>query len=238
VLLDTVREVLRVPRDLVDAVPAFLARRGEVTEVESVCRLDDGRRLVSVLSAERLFKGSDLRAALDAHRGDAEAEMDDTRTGADEAGDEDEQLVVFRLDGEEYCVRVDAVQEIIRVPEELISVPRASHFVEGLVNLRGGVLPVVDLRTRLGLERVERNDLHRIVVLVVDGVRTGFIVDSVQEVLKLAAASVEQAPELSEEQARIVSQVANLTDAKRMLLILDAANLLVHEDLARLPQAA
>ena len=98
------------------------------------------------------------------------------------------------------------------MPETLIRVPKTSDFVEGLVNLRGMVLPVVDLRTRLGLPRVERDERQRIVVLILGGVRTGFVVDSVAEVVRVAKSVLEPAPELSEEQARLVSRVANLPD--------------------------
>jgi purine-binding chemotaxis protein CheW len=225
VVMDTVREVLRVPLDLVDALPQFVGGAA-TTEVESVCRLDGGQRLVSVLSAARLFSGADLRAAVDSYDSGKQTEEPMDEQQADEWTDTDDQLVVFRIAGEEYCLSVDAVQEIIRVPDELIRVPKSLAFVEGLVNLRGAVLPVIDLRARLGLARSERGDLQRIVVVIVGGVRTGFVVDSVVEVLKLERGSLEQAPELSEEQARLISEVANLVDVNRMLLVLDHAQLL------------
>jgi purine-binding chemotaxis protein CheW len=242
VVMDTVREVLRVPRELVDPVPSFVAREGSETEVESVCRLDDGDRLVSVLSANRLFSARGLRAAIDNYDTQETAEMADATTVADglEDGredDEDQQLVVFRVDGEEYCLSVDAVQEIIRVPERLIRVPKALEFVEGLVNLRGTVLPVIDLRSRLGLSRGERDDLQRIVVVIIAGVRTGFVVDSVAEVIKLSHAVVQDAPELSEAQAELIASVANLADSGRMLLMLDHTRLLGGGELQALAEA-
>jgi purine-binding chemotaxis protein CheW len=224
IVMDTVREVLRVPRELVDALPNFVGGSA-ATEVESVCRLDGGGRLVSVLSAQRLFAGVGLQAAVEAYDGDEEAKvMGDDQQG--EWTDTDEQLVVFRIATEEYCLSVDAVQEIIRVPEALIRVPKALPFVEGMVNLRGTVLPVIDLRAKLGLARSERDDLQRIVVVIADGVRTGFVVDAVVEVLKLEQGSLEQAPELSDEQAALISKVANLIDDKRILLVLDHSELL------------
>lgn len=225
VVMDTVREVLRVPRDLVDELPQFVGG-SSATEVESVCRLDGGDRLVSVLSAERLFSGAGLRAAVESYDRDEKAEESMGDEQSDDWTDTDDPLVVFRIAAEEYCLSVDAVQEIIRVPEALIKVPQALAFVEGLVNLRGTVLPVIDLRARLSLVRSERDDLQRIVVVIVDGVRTGFVVDAVVEVLKLEHGTLEPAPELSAEQARLISQVANLVDAKRMLLVLDHAHLL------------
>jgi purine-binding chemotaxis protein CheW len=245
VVMDTVREVLRVPYDLVAALPNLVARSGRATEVESVCRLDGGRRLVSVLSIERLLDVPGLRAELAGHTDDGRTVIDRVDTGradgprpeeeremarADDDGRGDEELfVVFRLDDEEYAVDVDAVQEIIRVPDTLIRVPRTCDFVEGLVNLRGTVLPVVDLRTRLGLPRSEHDERQRIVVLILNGVRTGFVVDSVVEVARVAKRVLEPAPELSEEQARLVSRVANLPDEHRMLLLIQADQLLAVE---------
>lgn len=228
--MDTVREVLRVPHELVAPLPSFVANEGaggRRSEVESVCRLEDGKRLVSVLSVNRMFDSPEVRNEIAEHQsGEETAEMaEDQRTADDGRGDE-ELFVVFRLDAEEYAVDVDAVQEIIRVPEALIRVPKSFDFVEGLVNLRGTVLPVVDLRTRLGLERSERDERQRIVVLIIGGVRTGFIVDSVAEVARVGRQVLEPAPELSAEQARIIERVANLPDQKRMLLLVQVDQLL------------
>jgi purine-binding chemotaxis protein CheW len=241
-LMDTVRAVLRVPYALVDQLPGYLAREGAVTEVESVCRLDDGKRLVSVLSTERMFRRNGLHAAVDqlqsSDQEDSAVNDQASRIADDDWNDDVEQLVVFHVDGEEYCLTVDAVQEIIRVPEQLVHVPQSLEFVEGLVNLRGAVLPVVDLRARLRLARAERDDLQRIIVLIVGGVRTGFVVDSVTEVLKLPVAAIERAPELSEEQSRVISKVANLDDGQRMLLILEADQLLGAAQAAALTENA
>ena len=84
------------------------------------------------------------------------------------------------------------------MPEQLIRVPKAPSFVEGVINLRGTVLPVIDLRLRLGLKQVERTDRQRIMVFLISDVRTGFIVDQVAEVLKIPKAAIEPAPQLSE----------------------------------------
>jgi purine-binding chemotaxis protein CheW len=231
VVMDTVREVLRVPHQLVAPLPQFMAGEGRKTEVESVVRLEDGKRLVSVLSVNRMFDSPEVRSELAERQGgeDVSAMTGEEGTGDDGRGDE-ELFVVFRLDEEEYAVDVDAVQEIIRVPAALIRVPKSFDFVEGLVNLRGTVLPVVDLRTRLGLPRSERDERQRIVVLIIGGVRTGFIVDSVAEVARVGRHVLEPAPQLSAEQARLVSRVANLPDQKRMLLLVQVDQLLAAEE--------
>ncbi|MEU8243283.1 chemotaxis protein CheW [Actinoplanes missouriensis] len=230
VVMDTVREVLRVPHQLVAPLPNVVAGEGRKSEVESVCRLEDGKRLVSVLSVNRMFDSPEVRNEIaDYREDDEEMAVERDRSEADDGRGDEELFVVFRLDDEEYAVDVDAVQEIIRVPEALIRVPKSFDFVEGLVNLRGTVLPVVDLRTRLGLGRTERDERQRIVVLIIGGVRTGFIVDSVAEVARVGRNVLEPAPELSAEQARVVSRVANLPDQQRMLLLVEVNQLLAAE---------
>ncbi|WP_432519331.1 chemotaxis protein CheW [Kineococcus sp. SYSU DK006] len=234
VVMDTVREVLRVPAELVGALPHVVSGGGRSREVQSVCRLEDGKRLVSVLSADSLVDVGAL-ADLDTENAVVTRTRDEQEDDVvDDGRGDDELLVVFRLQGEEYCVAVDAVQEIIRVPETLIRVPKTLDFVEGLVNLRGAVLPVVDLRTRLGLERSARDERQRIVVLIIKGVRTGFVVDSVAEVLRVSGAELESAPELSPEQAEVVTRVANLPRSERMLLVLEPSQLLGRAQVAQL----
>ncbi|MBB2942352.1 purine-binding chemotaxis protein CheW [Actinoplanes lutulentus] len=232
VVMDTVREVLRVPHELVAPLPSVVTGDGRASEVESVCRLEDGRRLVSVLSVKAMFDLLSVNAMFDLLGANAmvgSPEVPDEIGGGREEKQEmpveedrtDEELfVVFRLGDEEYAVDVDTVQEIIRVPEALIRVPKTYDFVEGLVNLRGTVMPVVDLRTRLGLGRCEPDERQRIVVMIIGGTRTGFVVDSVAEVARVARDVLEPAPELSPEQARVVSRVANLPDQQRMLLLI------------------
>ncbi len=100
------------------------------------------------------------------------------------------QLVSFQLGPEEYAIDILGVQEIIRVVEITV-VPNAPHFVEGVVNLRGKVIPIISLRTRLGLSTEEHTKDTRIVVVEVGRLILGFIVDYVEEVLRLPAENIE-----------------------------------------------
>jgi len=192
-VVDAVSEVLRVSRSVVDALPAMLAREGNLAEVTSICRLDHGKRLVSIVTARNLFGHTAIKEALISVREDGEHESEGGGKGG-KVLDEDEQMVIFRLDKEEFGAPIASVQEIVRVPEELVRLPKAPSFVEGVINLRGIVLPVVDLRLRLGMKRTERTDRQRIMVFLIAGVRTGFIVDQVAEVLKIPRSAIEPAP--------------------------------------------
>ncbi|AVR98630.1 chemotaxis protein CheW [Pseudoduganella armeniaca] len=231
---DSVNEVLRVARSAVDAVPPLLAREPGMADVTQICRLDGGNRLVSIVSAGEMFRQPSIKDALQ-----AAAQMNDSSSneGLDATevdADDEEQLVVFRLGREEFGVPIGSVQEIVRVPEALTHVPRAPDFVEGVINLRGSVLPVIDLRRRLGLESAERCDRQRIMVFLIDGVCTGFIVDSVAEVLKVERRAIEPAPRLSDEQSLLLARMANLEKQKRMVQLLEPQHLVARGELAAL----
>ena len=106
------------------------------------------------------------------------------------------QLVVFDLATEAYGIDISTAREIIRM-QEITQVPGTPDFVEGVINLRGKVIPVLDLRKRLGLTVSEQSEDTRIVVVAVDGQDIGVIVDAVTEVLRISNASVEPLPAIT-----------------------------------------
>ncbi|NKN34337.1 chemotaxis protein CheW [Marichromatium bheemlicum] len=234
--MDSVNEVLRVPWSAVDAMPKLLARHDDLSDIEQICRLDEGQRLVSIISTDRLFRHSSIREALNSVEDmDYDNRTDDDIEG-DEQDDDEEQMVVFRLDKEEFGIPIESVQEIVRLPDELTHVPKAPDFVEGVINLRGSVLPVIDQRRRFGLPTVARNDRQRIMVFLLEGIRTGFIVDSVAEVLKIPKTAIEPAPQLSSEQARLIARVANLEGQKRMIQLIEPSQLIAKEQRVELEE--
>ena len=107
-----------------------------------------------------------------------------------------------------------------------------------MVNLRGAVLPVVDQRSRFALPEIARSDRQRIMVFTIGGIRTGFIIDSVSEVLKIPRAAIGPAPELSAEQARLISRVANLEAQKRIIMLIAVDQLLAGEEFGAVAKAA
>jgi purine-binding chemotaxis protein CheW len=235
VVMDSVNEVLRVAKTDVDAMPGLLARDGDLADITDICRLNNGKRLVSIISAENLFRHSAVKEAMTTVENlQDDTGRDNTEESDDDNNDDDEQVVVFRLDKEEFGVPIDSVQEIVRVPEELTHVPKAPAFVEGVINLRGSVLPVIDLRLRLGMPTVERSDRQRVMVFLIAGMRTGFIVDSVAEVLKIHKNTIEPAPHLSSEQAKLLARMANLEKQKRMIQLIEPSHLIDSGDMAML----
>jgi len=128
------------------------------------------------------------------------------------------QLVGFRVDGEEYGLDVLRVHEILRA-QQLTRVPNSGNFVDGVMNLRGKIVPVVALRRRFGLEPIATDKQTRIVVVEAKGAMLGFMVDSVSEVLRISADKVEPAPRLGKSDSEYVSGVGKLHD--RLLILID-----------------
>lgn len=231
--VDGVNEVLRVAKSSVDPLPPLLAREEDLNDIAEICRLDQGKRLVSIITVRNLFGHSAIKQALKAVS-DLEEEREQESVVEVKNMDEDEQVVVFRLGKEEFGVPIANVEEIVRVPEELTRVPKTPAFVEGVINLRGTVLPVLDLRLRMGMKQVDRSDRQRIMVFMIAKLRTGFIVDQVAEVLKIPKVSIEAAPTLSNEQGRLLSRMANLEKQKRIVQLLDPTHLVEGRELVEL----
>mgnify|MGYP000287690527 CR=1 FL=1 len=134
------------------------------------------------------------------------------------------QLVTFSIGEEEFGVDILKVQEIIRTME-ITKVPRAPEFVEGVINLRGKVIPVINMRTRFNMSALERDSDTRIVVMEFDQKIVGFLVDGVSEVLRIPASTVEPAPPvICGIGSEYIRGVGKLDD--RLLILLDLDTLL------------
>jgi purine-binding chemotaxis protein CheW len=143
------------------------------------------------------------------------------------AAEATEHLATFFLDREEYGVDVRQVQEIRRV-SEITSVPRAPEFIRGVINLRGRILPVLDLKRKLGLGEVEAGRATRIVVVRVKQRLLGLLVDGASQVLKVEVSRVEPPPEeVVERGGDYIRGVAKLDD--RLIILVDLERLLAHE---------
>ena len=106
------------------------------------------------------------------------------------------QLVSFTLGNEEYAVDILKVQEINRMTD-IAKVPNAPMYVEGVINLRGRVIPVVNLRQRFGLKAKDRDEKSRIMIMDIQGITLGVMVDSVSEVLRIPQSTVEDTPHMA-----------------------------------------
>lgn len=142
------------------------------------------------------------------------------------------QLVTFSIGEEEFGVDILRVQEIIRTME-ITKVPRAQAFVEGVINLRGKVIPIIDLRRRFGLPGKPFDKNTRLIVIEMSGMIVGFVVDAVSQVLRIPASTVEVPPAVvAGVDSEYISGVGKLQD--RLLILLDLDKLLSTEDIEAL----
>jgi purine-binding chemotaxis protein CheW len=145
------------------------------------------------------------------------------------------QLVTFRIGGEEFGIDIQKVQEINKMIE-VTKIPNAPAYVEGVANLRGKIVPVISLRTKLGFDEAERDKATRIMVIEMKGNILGFIVDSVSEVLRIQDAKIEPTPSVAGGvDAAYIEGVINLDN--RLLILLDL-DTLFDDDLKRISMAA
>lgn len=137
------------------------------------------------------------------------------------------QLVSFKIGEEEFGVDILQVQEINRMLD-VTRVPNAPEFVDGVINLRGKVIPIINLRRRFGMERKERDKNTRIVVVELTGKIVGFVVDAVQEVLRIPRSVTEPPPTLvGAVRAEYITAVGKLED--RLLILLDLEKVLTQD---------
>ena len=129
------------------------------------------------------------------------------------------QLVSFHVGSEEYAIDILGVQEIIRMVE-LTSVPNAADYVEGVINLRGKVIPILDLRARFGLPSIEKTKDTRIIVVDIADTILGFIVDSVSEVLRVPEKLIEPPPSTGKHGGSECHKGVGRVDG-RLLILLD-----------------
>ena len=142
------------------------------------------------------------------------------------------QLVTFSISDEEFGVDILKVQEIIRTME-ISKVPKAPDFVEGVINLRGKVIPIIDLRCRFGLAHKPHDKNTRIIVIEMTDVIVGFVVDAVSEVLRIPAGTVEPPPPVvAGMDSEYISGVGKLENS--LLILLDLDKLLSSDDMAKL----
>jgi purine-binding chemotaxis protein CheW len=217
--VDRLQAIVRLPLGAIDPAPAVLNRAAGEAQVQSIGRTPAGP-LMAILSGARLFRDEKLMQILD-----------DGRNGRDlaQAGPEpqaQERVLVFRLGAEEYGLPLGAVDEVVRLPERLTRVPKAPAFIEGVMNLRGRVVPIVDQHSRFGAEQAAAGTRRRVVVVTVDGRPVGFTVDGVSEIVSLAADQVEATPSLTAGAGELFSRVASLDGGARLVLLIEPKEML------------
>jgi len=151
------------------------------------------------------------------------------QTRVEEARNELIQLVSFKLEQEEYGVNVLKVREIIRMPS-ITRVPNTPHYIEGVINLRGKVIPIISMRKRFCLPEGETSSQTRIMVIDMEGELMGFVVDAVSEVIRIAESEIQPPPAVvnSAVEQECLAGVINQTD--RLLFFLDLEKLISRDE--------
>lgn len=146
----------------------------------------------------------------------------------DSSSEELLQLVTLTLGSEEYAVDILKVQEINRM-KEITRVPNSPSYVEGVINLRGKVIPVINLRSKFNLEEKENDERTRIMIMDIQGITMGIVVDSVSEVLRIPSNIVEPTPPMASNiSSEFLKGIAKLED--RLIILLDMDRLLGKTD--------
>lgn len=145
---------------------------------------------------------------------------------------ENRKVIVFQLNNEEYAVSVEQVGSIERI-QPITRVPQTADFVKGVINLRGVVIPVIDLRVRFGLEEIEHTDTTRIIIFYLDDMEVGLIVDVANDVVDIPENIIEPPPEVvGTVHVDYIEGVAKLDN--RLLILLDLQKVLTTDEIEHL----
>jgi len=191
-LVDKVREVLNMPKRQIDPPPQNLSETRNV-ELCGVAKLENGKRLILLLDANHLIKDEELQKLGSVTNESATNDAQKHQVGTENASLGEQQFVTFRLGDGEYGVPIAKIQEIDR-SSKMTRVPRTADYVDGITNLRGEVVPVINARKRFNLPQKEADERTRVIIMELGGVKTGLLVDSVREVLNLASKDIAPPP--------------------------------------------
>lgn len=138
------------------------------------------------------------------------------------------QLVSFKLDEIEYGIDILSVHEILRIPE-ITRLPNTPEYIKGVINLRGNVIPVVDIRLRFGMQQVALTELSRIIVVEIGEKLVGLLVDNVHQVIRLSRLRIDEPHDLIEGiSTEFISGIGRLQD--RLIVILRLDNILFSDE--------
>ncbi len=228
IVVDGIQEIIRIREEDVLAPPQTLSER-EAADLEGVVLRSD--RMVSLVKILDIITGEDQARIAAMGSSLMPQRPEDLQAASTEL-----PMVVFHLAAETYALRLHEVREIIMVGN-ITPVPRAPAFIEGVLNLRGEVMPVIDLRDRFGLPRQPVTNVSRIIITPIGGVGTGLIVDAVDEVKSIDPKRLEDPPRVSavganafiQKVARVEAGVIFLLDVQCLLTEVEGQQLQVFQ---------
>jgi len=229
ILVDGMKQVVRLSHKLIEEPPSILQRK-KAENIQGIAKLDYGKRLIMLINEKNIFDAEVLEELKNMEKRESLME-----TGKTASHDEEVQFVTFRLGNIEFAISIDDVQEINRL-ENITSVPRTPEFVEGVMNLRGNIIPVIDLRTRFDMEKRQYDESTRVIIVSLQGKFTGFVVDGVSEVLRVTKRYIEPPPDViaGNVNTEFINGVCKFEDKSRMILIIDVSKILTKEEQSEL----
>ncbi|MFH1135606.1 MAG: chemotaxis protein CheW [Pseudomonadota bacterium] len=235
-LVDSVNEVMRIPRTFIDDTPTMAASQRK--EVKGVARLEEGGRLVMIMDEQTLVTreaGRAIEKIRDRQGESGSGNMIGKSSAAGRQNIEEEQLVTFGIAEQEYGVPIMQVQEINRI-SDITAIPRAPYFIDGVTNLRGHVIPVINIRRLFGLPGKDIDDRTRVIIVDIDGNKTGLRVDNVNEVLRLPKSEIEKTPGIVTASGanKFMVGVCKIKDGRQIITLLDIKKILDQKETAQL----
>lgn len=212
-VVGAMRDVIGVEADQLDPLPSVLARRQGEARIDAVARLDGGRRLVSVLAANRLLddrQTASLLAAGGAQESEQVQQVAESRA-----------FLMLRLGGQRFGLPIEAIDEVRRRPSRLTRLPGAPPFVRGLMNLRDHAVPVIDQGDRFGISASER---RHVVIARSGALRGAFLVDAILGMVRLPVSILADMPPVGT--GLEVEHVVDMEDGGQLTMILSPFELL------------
>ncbi len=228
ILVDKIKQVIRVAKDFIEKPPEIL-KTEKSDNLKGIAKLEEGKRIIMLISEESLFDKKTIEELKEMVKKEEKLEKEVTTVT------EEIQLVTFKLAEIDFAVPIEDVQEINRV-ESITSVPRAPYFVEGVMNLRGNVIPVIDLRKRFEMEFRPYDETTKVIIVKLQDKLVGFVVDSVSEVLRISKDSLETPPEIIAENidTRFIKAICKLEEKDKIILVIDILSVLSDEEKEKL----
>lgn len=220
--VDKMKHVIRLPKDVVAEPPSLLSgKRGK--DLRGIANLENGSRLVMLLNEENLLSVQNLEDIKSMNKAEEKKEEERVLTA------EEVKFVTFKLSNEYFAIGIDFVQEINRV-SEITEVPKTSDFIVGVMNLRNNVIPMINLRAKFEMHKIDYDDSTRVIIVNLKGKLTGFIVDKVSEVLSTSVSNILPPPDVlvNDINTDFISGICKLSD--KMLLVVDINKVLTQKE--------
>ncbi len=230
--VDAVREVREIPKSSIEEPPVLSKK--QAANLVGVAKIENGKRMVLLIDAENVIPAEDQKALSASLKDTKNNQPQTTNMNAlteQTQASEEIQLVCFRIGDDEFGAPINTVREIDRV-SRITAIPDAPHYIEGLSNLRGEVLPIVNLRKRFHLEERATDDKSRVVVADIDGRKTGLLVDSVSHVIRLSQNVISGPPRETSGSplTQFVTGIAKADQGKRIIVVIDIKSLIEATD--------